>query len=395
MDNDRDMNLLDVTILLIAAGFAWLGWREGLLRALWASAGLVAGTALGLVIVPMIFHEVKLSVWISLATLAIVACCAVAVRFATVAVAKRVRIRIGWTPNQRIDRPTGAVFSVVAVMSASWILGMPLTQSNLPHLASEAKHSFLLQSLDALPLPFSEALARQLEHIGERGDFEDYLTTLATEEIRPVPAAPADVVEDPDVRRAARSVWRVIAGAEGAATADQGTVFLVGRGRVMTAAHVVDGADQISVQTRRGALDASVVVCDPVHDIAVLDVPQLRGRVLRFTNVAAGQPAVVIGFPGNGPLTLSPARVRERLKWFAPGVDYEGWYPHDAYSVRSSVHSGNSGGPLVSLDGEVVGLVVASSRTDDETGYALTRAQVDDALDAGLTGDVGSADDCG
>ena len=62
------------------------------------------------------------------------------------------------------------------------------------------------------------------------------------------------------------------------------------------------------------------------------------------------------------------------------------------YSLRSQVRPGNSGGPLVSSGGRVLGVIFAASVTDSQTGYALTTAQVAQAAAQGLTssGTVGT-----
>jgi len=52
------------------------------------------------------------------------------------------------------------------------------------------------------------------------------------------------------------------------------------------------------------------------------------------------------------------------------------------------VRSGNSGGPLVSADGRVLGVIFAASVTDANTGYALTADQVAAAAESGRTSDT-------
>ena len=62
--------------------------------------------------------------------------------------------------------------------------------------------------------------------------------------------------------------------------------------------------------------------------------------------------------------------------WRVPLDPCEGTVVREVFSLRALVRPGNSGGPLVDKDGEVLGVIFAASVTDDETGYALTAEQV-------------------
>jgi S1-C subfamily serine protease len=55
------------------------------------------------------------------------------------------------------------------------------------------------------------------------------------------------------------------------------------------------------------------------------------------------------------------------------------------FSLRALVRPGNSGGPLLSEDGDVLGVIFAASVTDRDTGYALTAEQVSSSAAAGIT----------
>ena len=74
------------------------------------------------------------------------------------------------------------------------------------------------------------------------------------------------------VDAAAESILKVRAVAESCARRMEGTGFVIGRGKVMTNAHVVAGSDRAVVETGAGNLDATVVLYDPQTDLAVLDV---------------------------------------------------------------------------------------------------------------------------
>ena len=54
----------------------------------------------------------------------------------------------------------------------------------------------------------------------------------------------------------------------------------------------------------------------------------------------------------------------------------------EVYSLYAQVRPGNSGGPLLSTDGRVVGVIFAKSLDDASTGYALTMNEARPVLDA-------------
>jgi S1-C subfamily serine protease len=121
-------------------------------------------------------------------------------------------------------------------------------------------------------------------------------------------------------------------------------------------------------------------------DLAVLDVPDLPTDPLQFAGgVERGESAAVLGYPQNGGLEATPARVRNQVT--APGRDIygEGTVIREVLSLRADVRPGNSGGPVVNKAGEVIGVVFAASVDRDDTGYAMTSRQVANAVDEGLS----------
>src|SRR4029079_7370306 len=167
----------------------------------------------------------------------------------------------------------------------------------------------------------------------------------------------------------------------------EGSGFLYATDRVMTNAHVVAGVDQPSVEIDGNAVAASVVYYDPKVDVAVLAVESGETPPLTFDlQVEPQQGVAILGFPEDGPYDVQPARVRSEQRLRSPNIYGDGAVIRDVLSLRGTVRPGNSGGPVVSSAGEVVGLVFAASLTDSDTGYALTASQLSEAATRGVVG---------
>jgi S1-C subfamily serine protease len=153
----------------------------------------------------------------------------------------------------------------------------------------------------------------------------------------------------------------------------------------VTNAHVVAGTtfENVRIQGLGRSYDAHVVIFDPKRDLAVLSVPGLPAPAsTQGASLKRSGGAVVAGFPLNGPYELDSARVRDILT--ATGADIYGspGVVRQVYSLYARVQPGNSGGPLLSPSGQVVGIVFARSLDDTNTGYALTLDEARPVLDA-------------
>ncbi|MBO0809144.1 MAG: trypsin-like peptidase domain-containing protein, partial [Actinobacteria bacterium] len=122
---------------------------------------------------------------------------------------------------------------------------------------------------------------------------------------------------------------------------------------------------------------ARVVLYDPRRDVAVLYVPGLTARPLDFAGQASrGSDAIVAGYPLNSQLTAVPARVGGEQNATGPDIYQTRTVTRDIYAVRAVVRPGNSGGPLLSRNGHVYGMVFAAAVGVPDTGYALTAHEV-------------------
>lgn len=200
-----------------------------------------------------------------------------------------------------------------------------------------------------------------------------------TESTIPTVAPPdPNVAGNPAVTAAQASVVRVHGVAHSCRKRLEGTGFVVGPKRVMTTAHGVAGTDEVSVEVGGTKYDGQVVSFDPNLDISILAIPDLPTAPLMFSEAPAvsGADAAALGFPHGGPYEAKPVRVREVIKLQGPDIFRTGTVTREVYALRGAVQQGNSGGPIVDLDGRVRGVVFGAAQDDPDTSFALTAKEV-------------------
>jgi S1-C subfamily serine protease len=176
----------------------------------------------------------------------------------------------------------------------------------------------------------------------------------------------------------------------------EGTGFVVAPNRVMTGAHAVAGGDTFSISVGGQEHEATVVSFDPNVDIAILAVPDLAARPLTFADgpAEAGADAVFLGYPGGGPFQAAAARIREVIELTGPDIYRTAQVRREVYVIRGQVLQGNTGGPLIDLKGEVLGVVFGMATDEKDVGFVLTADEVKPQLaHVGDTQPV-SAGDC-
>ena len=380
------MNVLDWFLVVLVLAYAVSGYWQGFIAGAFATGGLLLGGLLGIWLAPQLLGQVRPALWVSLAALFVVLVCATVGQGMFQFAGVRLRSRIRWQPVRALDAVGGAALSMVAVLVVAWALGVAVSGAKLPWASNEVRYSRILERVDGvMPADAVQALNSFNDVVGS-SFFPRYLEPFARERIKNVGPPPPGVARDPDVRRAEQSVYK-IRGENSCSRGVEGTGFLYAPGRVMTNAHVVAGVSRPEVLVGEREVDATVVYYNPDTDIAVLAVDGLQGRPLRFDrNGRQGQTGAVLGYPQDGPYDVQAARIRGTQRLRSPDIYNAGTVLREVYSLRSSVRPGNSGGPLVSTAGRVLGVIFAASVTDDDTGYALTAGQVAGAAADGLTG---------
>jgi serine protease Do len=155
-------------------------------------------------------------------------------------------------------------------------------------------------------------------------------------------------------------------------------VILSSDGYILTCAHVVDGADTITVTTSDGTeYDAEIVGSDTADDIAVLkiDATDLTAAVIGDSDEAqVGETVYADGNPG-GTLsgTITEGIISALNREITVETDSGGTITLDVIQTSAAVSPGNSGGGLFNDQGELIGIVCAkSSDTSDEgLGFAI------------------------
>ena len=157
-------------------------------------------------------------------------------------------------------------------------------------------------------------------------------------------------------------------------------VVVVDKGVILTNLHVVAGADRIGITFHDGLeTTASITGAQPENDLAVLQahkVPDdLEAATLRSTqNLRPGDHVVAVGFPfGIGPSASAGVVSGLQREFTSPEGKRQ---LSNLIQFDAAANPGNSGGPLVTLDGEVVGIVTAilnptPARTFIGIGFAV------------------------
>jgi S1-C subfamily serine protease len=146
-------------------------------------------------------------------------------------------------------------------------------------------------------------------------------------------------------------------------------VVIVDDGTILTNLHVVYGAQRLSVTFADGTeSEATVVGARPEHDLAVIRARTLPDDLLPATmrstaELAPGDPVVAVGFPfGIGPSASAGVVSGLRREYVSPS----GSKLSNLIQFDAAVNPGNSGGPLVTNDGEVVGIVTGLLNPTEE-----------------------------
>jgi S1-C subfamily serine protease len=260
-----------------------------------------------------------------------------------------------------LDGSLGALLGAALALGIVWIAAAVAGQApGHDQLRADIQQSAILRKLNqVLPPtgPILNALARL--------DPLPSITGPSPDVAAPEPA----IAHAPGVHSAARSVVRVDGTACGLAI--EGSGWVAEPGVVVTNAHVVAGETDTTVEVdgQSPSLPAEPLAFNPTVDLAVLRVPDLELPALSLAaNPASGTSGAILGYPENGPFNVQPGRIGRTQAVITQNAYGRGPVTRLLTPLRGLVRPGNSGGPLVDVDGQVLTTVFAATVDGQSAG---------------------------
>jgi S1-C subfamily serine protease len=381
-------DVLDLILIVIVAAFAVSGYRQGFIVGVLSFFGFVGGALLGAEFGPAISRAlVGGQTQQDVIAVVLLVSFAVIGQFIASSIGAAMRSTVTWRSATAVDSVGGSVVSMVSVLLIAWVVGSVLNGSPFPVVDQQVNNSLALQTLDKfMPTPAKTMFSDFRRLLANNSTYAQVFSGIGAERILAIPAPDPNVLNSAGFRAAADRVVRVQGIAPSCQRAIEGSGFVISPNHIMTNAHVVAGVTQHQTVTAGDrTLDATVVFYDPQVDVAVLYVPGLDLSPLRFTGQAnPGDNAVVAGYPLDATrLHAVSARIGGIQNAQGPNIYQTSTVTRQIYEIRAVVESGNSGGPLLSSDGTVYGVVFAAAVGVNDTGFALTAAQVHADAQAG------------
>ena len=370
---------IDIAVLAVAFIAAVSGWRSGALGSLLSFVGVLLGAIAGVLLAPHLVAHISAPRAKLFAALFLILGLVVVGEVAGVVLGRAVRGAIHSNSVRFFDSLIGVAVQLVVVLVAAWLLATPLTSSSgQPNLAAAVRGSRVLAQVNDFAPEWLKTVPKRLSALLDTSGLPQVLEPFSRTPVVAVAAPDAALANNPVVESTEPSVVKIRAIAPSCQKVLEGSGFVLSPDRVMTNAHVVAGANSVTVEASGNPYDATVVSYDPTVDIAILSVPNLPSGPLAFANtpVTSGTQAVVMGYPGGGGFMATPARIRELIELSGPDIYRSSTVNREVYTVRASVEQGNSGGPLIDLNGEVLGVVFGAAVDDNDTGFVLTAKEV-------------------
>jgi S1-C subfamily serine protease len=365
------LTVLDLALILTLLSYLIYGLRNGFLVTVGGLAGFTAGAVAAFLSVPLVSDFVEDSGWRLTAIIGTAVLLVVLGNALGTMIGRSIRSAVRMRPLRAMDRLIGGAVNLVVSALVMSMLAFSISALGVPFVSQQLAESKVIRFIDGLtPNPVKSAMAQLRSAV-----MGDGIPTLIEgigqdqQQVR-VPNASTDT---PALNRAAGSVLKIAGTAFQCGQNQTGTGFVVSSGRVVTNAHVVAGVSQPVVEVPGGgAMPGRVVYFDSKRDLAVLAVDGLPTEALPLSSdLPAGTAAAFAGYPHGGPYQSKPATVQGISTVLVPDIYGNNPVPDEVYKLAGDVQPGNSGGPLLTTNGEVAGVIFAKTTSNAALGFAI------------------------
>jgi len=367
-------DLLDLLIFFILIGMLIRGFEIGFIRQFLTAVGFIGGLLLGSWLTDLVVKTNSSQDRRTFLTLSITLGTIIIFLAISEVLGIFLKKKISAKKVNRVDSALGSLLGGISTVVAIWLAAAILIKLPYQSLKSEIQQSKIVATIDKA-LPSAPSVVTRMGTIIDPNGFPQVF--VGTE---PSPATP---VNEPSlaafqavINKDSASVVKIEG--RGCGGIVLGSGFVAGNGYIITNAHVVAGVSNPYVIDGNGQHNANVVFFDPNLDLAVLQTTDLAGQPLKIDQslAAIGSQGVVLGYPGGGPFDAVPGAVADEFIATGRNIYNEGSTNREVYELQATVVPGNSGGPFVTTDGNVSGIVFAQSTVYNHVGYALAMQQV-------------------
>ncbi len=346
------MNALDFIIFIVLIALLIqarkLQFTYVIVCTLFIIVGLISGLLIALYIAPNLNTDIKRGV----VSLVIMIIFALGSFFIGRLVGGRIKVKVLLTRFAKLDNYLGIPALLVSSAAILSLLAGVLTYIPILSLQFETQGSaFMINASKYVPIERIMTIAKkispeQFEHLTLQYDAE--------------PITDENIENAGDfqkvVEHSTSSIFKV--SGNGCVRKGFGTGFIAAPHLIVTNAHVVTGLGTIYVRNSKGSYPATPIVVDRAHDIAVLRSVYINESPLEFatTQSEIDDLVAIIGYPfgGNvrlstGKLTPTPANIFQGIKLNLNNANI--------YTTNASVAPGNSGSPLLDINGKVIGVI--------------------------------------
>lgn len=364
---------------MLFTGVAIYRWYKlGFVQGAFSLAGLALGAITGVLVAPWVMSQFNADSIKFIIMLLVVAGSTVLLAGLGEHLGHKLHIRVLDTKLHKPNMIAGAVFSMFVMLGMIWVTASLLANSPYIALNRQIQNSAIIHALNS-NLPSISPLITRVSRLFAPLDFPQVFVGAPPKLSAPIAPAGSEFMQSA-VKNAGESTVRIEA--IGCGDISTGSGFIVRENLVMTNAHVLAGSSNIEVVDTQSRHKAELVYFDPDMDIAILQIPSSKIKVLNIsaTTFGRGQEAVVLGFPGGGEFHAEPSGITRLLNARGYDIYNSKTVDRNIYELRANVVKGNSGGPVVLDDGTVIAMVFAASQNEAGYGYALTGEEIAGAL---------------